>query len=91
MTDEEVLLEYEAHLAYEGEQLKTCPRCGIETHRPQCPTCKTPDGQALPLTGDSAMDEAYAKIKQGEEVDLEQIIRGGFVPVAPWEEKGEEA
>lgn len=84
-------LEFEAHLAYEGEALKTCPRCGIETHRPQCPTCKTPDGQALPLTGDSAMDAAFTSIAQGEEIDLEKIIRGGFVPVTPGEKKGEEA
>lgn len=91
MTDEDLALEFEAHLAFEGEPLKTCPQCGVETHRPQCPTCKTPDGEAMSLTGDSVMDEAFTKIKQGENIDLEKIIRGGFVPVAPGEEKEEEA
>lgn len=87
MTEEEIALEFEMHLAYLGEPLKTCPACGIETHRPHCPACKLPDGSPYALTGDSAMDAAIASIEQNQEIDLEKIVRSGFVPVEPRKEE----
>lgn len=81
MTDWDIAIEYEAHLAASGEPLKTCPRCGEQTHRAHCSSCKLPDGQPLQLTGDSAMDDAISRIEAGEDVDLDQLLRGGFEPV----------
>lgn len=81
MTEEGLRLEYEAVLAYGGEPLKTCPRCSVETHERACPRCVLADGRVLALTGDEAMDDALARIEDGEEIDLEKALRGGFEPV----------
>jgi hypothetical protein len=79
-------LEFEADLAFHGEVLKTCPRCGIQTHRRQCPECE------IKLTGDAEMDQVMADIEAGKEVeDLDALLRPGrkpdeqFEPVKPGE------
>lgn len=64
MTEEDIILEYEAYLAYEGEALKKCPRCEAETHRKQCPYC------VVALTGDKEADDLFDRIEKGEDVDL---------------------
>lgn len=70
------------HLAAEGEPLKTCPKCSKQTHRTYCTVCKTPEGEPLPLSGDTRMDDAIARIEAGEEIeDLEAFLRGSFEPV----------
>lgn len=84
MTDEDILLEYEAHLAFNGEILKTCPRCALETHRKKCPEC------GITLTGDQVMDDALARVEAGEEVDLDALLRPGsesrhLPPSEEWE------
>ncbi|MCK5607604.1 hypothetical protein KAR91_37315 [Candidatus Pacearchaeota archaeon] len=81
MTDDDILLEYETLLAYEGEPLKTCPNCEAKTHRKHCVKCVNEDGQPQPLTGDSAIDQAMADIEAGKDVDLEAMLRGGFETV----------
>lgn len=81
MTGWEIAIEYEAHLAAEGEQLKKCPRCGFETHRPHCVRCKVDGGQPLQLTGDGAIDDAVARMEAGEDINLDELLRGGFEPV----------
>ena len=81
MTDNDIRLEYETVLAYEGEPLKTCPKCEAKTHRKHCIKCVNDDGQPLPLTGDSAIDHAMADIEDGKDVDLEKMLRGGFETV----------
>ena len=83
MTDEGISLEYEAHLAYRGEELKICPGCNTQTHRKCCPTCKDKGGVPIPLyTGDKDMNKLLHQMAAGEDVgDLEEIIRGGFKPV----------
>lgn len=88
MTEDEIILEYEAHLAYEGEALKKCPRCDAETHRKQCPYCD------VALSGDKEADDLFDRIEKGEDVDLsvlggkkaeasliEAVKREGFEPV----------
>lgn len=82
MTDDDIRLEYEACLAYEGEPLKTCPNCETKTHRKHCIKCVSESGQPLPLTGDSAIDQAMADIEAGKEVDLEKLLRGDFETVS---------
>lgn len=81
MTDEDIALEYEADLAFNGETLKQCFQCEAETHRQHCPTCKNPDGTPVSLSGDTNFDDAVAKMESGEDVDIEQLLRGPFVPV----------
>ena len=81
MTDEDISLEYEMFLVYEGEPLKTCPRCETKTHRQHCTQCTTNDGNPLSLTGDDAIDKAMSAIEKGEDVDLDKLLRGGFEPL----------
>ena len=81
MTDEDILLEYELYLVSRGKKLKTCPRCGIKTHRSACPVCET-DGVPLPLTGDTEMDDLVSQIEQGADIDLNDLLKpGNFEPV----------
>jgi hypothetical protein len=83
MTDFDILIEYEAQLANAGEPIKTCPKCGIETHRVQCPDCKNPDGTNISLSGDSEMDDLQTRIEAGEEIEnFEELLRGTFVPLS---------
>jgi hypothetical protein len=87
MTDEGIRIEYEADLAWRGETLKTCPQCGVETHRTQCPHCIV-DGEALVISGDPVLDKAMAAVQAGEKIDmkaLEEALRGGFEKVIPGE------
>ena len=82
LTDEDILLEYEADLAFNGEVLKTCPQCETQTHRPKCPECR------IKLTGDGEMDRVFAEIEAGEDVDLDARLRpqkqtDTFEPVKP--------
>ena len=87
MTDEGIRLEYEAHLAAMGEPLKTCPKCGVETHRKSCPVCVVGE-EALTLSGDTVIDQALLQSQKGEQVDmaeLEKALRGGFVKMEPGE------
>jgi len=82
MTDEEIALEYEAHFAFEGEPLKTCPKCKTQTHEKGCPICTTEDGSAMPLTGDNTIDSVVSMIGNNEHIeDLEALLRGGFEPI----------
>lgn len=82
MTDEEISIEFEARLAFSGEPLKTCPLCGLETHRQQCPTCTMPDGEPVNLSGDIVIDEAQVMIESGADIeDLDSLLRYGFAPV----------
>ncbi len=74
------MLEYEMTLVAGGKHRKTCPRCGIETHRPACPVCTT-DGTPLPLTGDGEMDQMISIMEKDGDVDLEELLKGGFEPV----------
>jgi len=76
MTDEDILLEYEAVLAYSGEELKECPKCGLKTHRKHCTGCKVND-EPLQLTGDALGDELAACMEAGENLDIEAFIRSG--------------
>lgn len=81
MTDEEINLEYEMYLVAEGKAMKTCPRCGLQTHRSTCPVCET-DGTPLPLTGDSEMDAMISEMEQGKKIDLNELFKSGnFEPV----------
>ena len=82
ITDEEIALEYEKVLAYNGKPLSECFKCKIKTHRDKCPTCDTE------LSGDSKLDEGLARMEAGEKIDLEALARGG-----DWEpvKKGGEA
>lgn len=84
MTDQDILIEFEAYLAFNGEPLKTCPKCGIETHRRECPGCE------IKLTGDRQMDAVMADIEAGADIDdLDTLLRPGkkpneeFEPVKP--------
>lgn len=84
MTDEEIVLEHETHLAYQGEPLKTCARCQGQTHRKYCPECRTADGEPYPLTGDQALDALNARAAEGEELlpeEIERALRAPFEPV----------
>lgn len=83
MTEEDILVEFEADMAFSGEPLKSCPKCGTETHRKACPQCE------IALTGDQKIDEAVLLAESGEDVDLDALLRPGkkeeMVPVNPWE------
>ena len=84
MTDEEIAVEYEAQLAWEGEPLKTCPTCKAETHQKGCPNCTTEDSEPIVLTGNAAMDSVIALAESGkadEIKDLEALLRAGFAPL----------
>ena len=71
--------------------MSSCPKCGWKTHRDACPVCTTSDGKELALSGDTVMDEAIAKLQDGEEFDLEKALRyGEFVPVTIDDIKGRE-
>lgn len=86
MTVDDIVVEYEAHLAFSGEVLKECPRCGFETHRTSCPYCTVED-KPMELTGDKLMDEAKAKMEEGvlDMQELEKAMRAGFERVLPEE------
>ncbi|KAA0888769.1 hypothetical protein [Oryzomonas rubra] len=70
MTDEEITLEYEMHLAADGKSLKTCFKCGYKTYRDQCPEC------GVEISSDSTADEILERLENGEDIDLEEILRG---------------
>lgn len=70
MTDEEIALEYEMHLAAEGKTLKECFKCGCNTHRDQCPMCD------IEISGDAEVDSVFERIEAGEEVNLDELLRG---------------
>lgn len=83
MTDEGIVLEHEAFLAFRGEPLKTCVRCGAQTHRKHCPNpqCRSAKGEEYPLTGDADMDALNARAADGEELtpeEIERALRGPF-------------
>lgn len=83
MTDEEILLERETELAFDGKPLKACA-CGYQTHMDACPQCVSDDGEAKELFGDHDVDDMFAKMEAGEDVDIESILRGEqFEPVVP--------
>lgn len=71
MTDEGIALEYEMFLATEGKSLKECFKCNCTTHRDSCPICETE------ITGDAKVDEAFERIDKGEDVNLDEVLRGG--------------
>jgi recombinational DNA repair protein RecR len=90
MTDEEIAVEYEAQMAWDGEPLKTCPTCGESTHQKWCQTCVTEENEPIAITGNAAIDKvlALAENGKGNEIeDLETLLRAGFAPV----QKGESA
>lgn len=73
MTDEEISLEYELHLAADGKRLHECTNCGMETHRDECPCC------TATVSGDKVIDDVFSKIAAGEHVDpqqLDALLRG---------------
>ena len=85
MTDEEIAVEFEAVLCSTGETKKTCPKCNLDTFQKACPRCA---GEQNQLTGDAVIDDVFARMAAGEEVDLDAALRGQvkndtFVPVAP--------
>jgi hypothetical protein len=89
MTDEEICLEYETSLASDGNPLSTCHKCGLITHRSNCPVCVGSDGEPISLSGDNVMDKAAAMSADGEEFDLEHALRyGEFIPVTIDDLKG---
>lgn len=80
MTDEEILVEFEAEMAANGEALKVCPTCKGETYRKKCPWCS----HDVELTGDAVIDDVNKRVSEGADVspaDLERLLRGGFEPV----------
>ena len=91
MTDEGILLERELDLAYEGKSLKTCSTCGYQTHMETCPECITSDGSAKELFADEVADDAFTRMENGEEIDLEAVLRGEeFEPVKLTTKEGAE-
>lgn len=70
ITAEEIALEYEISLALEGAKLKTCFKCGTTSHRTQCPGC------GIEISGDALMDDIQQRLEAGENVDLDQALRG---------------
>ena len=84
MTEDDIRLEYEADLAWNGEPLKACPICGVETHRKQCATCNTPEGEGITMIGDPLIDKAMAEVQQGKKIDMqafENALRNGSFEV----------
>jgi len=82
MTDDELIVEFEAIIASRGNKLKTCP-CGMVTHATVCPTC------GAKLTGDAVLDDVMKRAEAGESVDLSvldpKLERDKFVPIRPGE------
>lgn len=70
ITDEEIALEYELELAADGKELKTCFKCEATTHRDQCPYCE------VEISGDAEVDDIFARIAAGEEIDLNKALYG---------------
>ena len=70
ITDEEIALEYEMSLAAGGKSLKTCFTCETTTHRDKCPSCD------IELSGDAEIDDIFARIEAGEEIDLNKALYG---------------
>lgn len=71
MSDEDMLLEYELSLALEGKKYKQCYKCSASTYQESCPFC------GIQISDDSIADEAFAKIANGEYVDLDTVLRSG--------------
>jgi len=64
-------------LVYEGESIKICPICEVETHRKHCPYCETSDGEAVSLSGDKVMDKIMLDLSEGKDIgDIEKILKG---------------
>jgi len=63
------MLEYEMEMIEQGEKLKTCPKCQLDTHRQQCPEC------GMMITGDQLADEIMERMEAGEELDLNAIFK----------------
>jgi DNA repair exonuclease SbcCD ATPase subunit len=86
MTDDDLIIEFEAIMAFAGEKLKICP-CGMETHAETCPVC------GCKLSGDTLADAIRQKVEAGEDVDLDQLDprlakkpgADTFIPVLPGE------
>jgi hypothetical protein len=81
MTDDDIVVEYEALLAARGEKLKECP-CGMLTHDRVCPFC------SCPITGDPVADDLRRRAEAGEDVDLNLLDprnRDTFEPIDPGE------
>lgn len=70
MTDEDIVVEYEMFLASEGKSLKECYSCGCTTHRESCPVC------GIEITGDAQVDEVFDRLEKGEELNLDELLRG---------------
>jgi predicted RNA-binding protein with PUA domain len=68
MTEESIMVEFEAYLCVGGEKLKVCPVCELETYQRKCPVCKEGD-----LTGDQVVDTVFADLESGKEVDLNEL------------------
>jgi len=76
MTEEEMVIELEAVMAAKGEARKECPDCAVETFLTVCPEC------GLKLSGDKVMDDVLRRLEAGEDVDLDEELRGeSFAPV----------
>jgi len=71
MSDDDIALEYEMTLAAEGKTLKECFNCGCTTHRDSCPMCEHE------ISGDAEVDAVFDRIEKGEEVNLDELLRGG--------------
>lgn len=82
MTDEDLIVEFEAILAARGEKLKECP-CSMQTHAKTCPVC------GCKLSGDPIADSLRQQMEEGKDVDLNQldprIKAEEFEPVRPGE------
>jgi len=76
MTDEDIRVEYESYLAFNGKAIKECPQCGTSTYRGYCTQCVLADGSPLELTGDKELDDIFARLQNGENVDLDAELGG---------------
>lgn len=78
MTPEDIIVEYEALMAFAGETLKEC-RCGMHTHSKVCPQCEQR------LSGDPTVDALRQQAESGE-VDFSAFAKPeDFEPVRPGE------
>lgn len=89
MTDEGIIIEYEAFLASNGGTLKSCPKCKMKTHDNHCMSCTDGEGNPLPITGDTLLDTAISMAEKDENIDFHELVTGSkFVPVEPGETDG---